>query len=111
MESFSDTSYLPSVDPLWFRDPADDKMFSIQCQCFTATHIYSPLLLGKDYSTPVTFDLPRDIFYDFWTLERVKGNGKDVTRDEVDRLDIPLHVSGGTFIPLRSQSANTTAEL
>lgn len=38
-------------------------------------------------------------------LEQVIGNGEDVTRDDVDWLDIPLHVSGWTIISLRLQSA------
>jgi len=59
----------------------------------------------------VTFYLPDDLFYDFFSLESVRGNGDWITRENVNWTDIPVHIRGGTILPLRQNSANTTTEL
>lgn len=101
---------VPSVNPMFFLYPSDTNTFGIDLQWFLGNAILvSPVT--DDNSQSVEFYLPDDIFYDFWTLEPVRGNGETVTRDDVEWTDIPVHIRGGSIIPLRSESANTTTAL
>ena len=100
----------PSMNPLFFLYPQDEKTFGIDLQFFFGDAILvSPVT--DDDSQSVTYYLPDDIFYDFWTHEAVEGRGEEVTVDDVAWEDIPLHIRGGTVIPVRSESANTTVAL
>jgi alpha-glucosidase len=106
----SSTEGSPSVYPLFFLYPSDESTYGIDYQFFLGKSILvSPVF--EDDSQSVTFHLPDDVFYDFWTLEQVRGNGESVTRDDVAWTDIPVHIRGGSVLPLRSQSANTTTAL
>lgn len=97
----------PIVSPLFFLYPGDAATFAIDLQWFYGDAILvSPVV--EDDATSVTYYLPDDIFYDFWTLEPVRGKGANVTDDNVPIDDIPVHIRGGTVVPLRSASANTT---
>lgn len=98
----------PIVNPLFFIYPEDAETFGIDLQWFYGDALLvSPVT--DDDATSVTFYLPNDIFYDFWTLQPVQGTGATVTVDDVAFTDIPVHIRGGTIIPLRSASGNTTA--
>lgn len=100
----------PSVNPLFFIYPSDTNTFGIDHQYFLGTDLLiSPVV--DDDATSVTFYLPDDVFYDFWTYKAFQGAGKDVTLDNVGFDEIPVYVRGGSIIPLRSESANTTTEL
>ncbi|EJD48260.1 hypothetical protein AURDEDRAFT_61187 [Auricularia subglabra TFB-10046 SS5] len=100
----------PAIKPLFFAYPTDANTFPIDMQYFFGDSILvSPVT--ADMSQDVTFYLPNDLFYDFWTGARVQGEGKPVTRTGVAWDDLPLHIRGGSIIPLRIESAMTTAEL
>ncbi|KAI1081134.1 glycoside hydrolase family 31 protein [Whalleya microplaca] len=100
----------PIVNPLFFVYPGDAETFGIDTQFFCGDALLvSPVV--EDYAESVTFYLPDDIFYDFWTLKPVRGEGKNVTTDQVGWTDIPVHIRGGTILPLRTESANTTTLL
>ncbi|KAG5654020.1 hypothetical protein H0H81_008330 [Sphagnurus paluster] len=100
----------PVLHPLWFKYPKDTTTFSIDLQFFYGDSLLvSPVT--QDDSTSVTFYLPRDIFYDFATLAPVKGTGAPVTLNNVSFTQIPLHIKGGSVLPLRAKSAMTTTEL
>ncbi|KAI5269131.1 alpha-glucosidase [Aureobasidium subglaciale] len=100
----------PLIQPLFFVYPGDTNTFPIEHQFFWGDSILvSPVV--NDNSTSVTFYLPDDIFYDYFTLEPVRGTGDWVTRDNVDFTDITAHIRGGSILPLRQNSANTTTEL
>ena len=104
------TEGVPSVNPLFFLYPSDPATFGIDTQFFFGDAVLvSPVV--EDDAQSVEFYLPDDVFYDFWTLEAVRGRGETVTRDNVDWTDIPVHIRGGTIVPLRSESANTTTAL
>ncbi|KAI1823766.1 glycoside hydrolase family 31 protein [Xylaria intraflava] len=97
----------PIVNPLFFVYPGDAATFGIDLQWFYGDALLvSPVT--DDNATSVTYYLPDDVFYDFWTLERVEGTGANVTVNNVSFTDIPVHIRGGTVIPMRSASANTT---
>ncbi|KAI0808705.1 glycosyl hydrolases family 31-domain-containing protein [Xylaria sp. FL0064] len=98
----------PIVNPLFFIYPNDAATFGIDLQWFYGDALLvSPVT--DDNATSVTFYLPDDIFYDFWTLKPAQGTGATVTVDDVAFTDIPVHIRGGTILPLRSASGNTTA--
>jgi alpha-glucosidase len=100
----------PPVNPLFFLYPNDANTFGIDLQWFYGDALLvSPVT--DDDATSVTYYLPDDVFYDFWTLQPVQGKGASVTVDNVAFTDIPVHIRGGTILPLRSASANTTALL
>lgn len=100
----------PVANPMFFLYPNDAKTFGIDLQYFYGDSILvSPVT--EENVTTVDIYLPDDVFYDFWTGETVRGNGSYVTLPDVPYTTIPLHVKGGSIVPLRAMSANTTTEL
>lgn len=101
----------PSVlSPLFYLYPEDKKAFSIDMQFFYGNAVLvSPVT--EENATSVDIYLPDDIFYDYYTGFPVRGKGKTVTLDDIPLTHIPLHIRGGTIIPLRASSASTTTEL
>jgi len=100
----------PLVQPLFFVYPEDANTFPIEHQFLWGDSILvSPVV--DDNSTSVSFYLPDDIYYDYFTYEPVRGTGDWVTRDNVDFTEITAHIRGGSILPLRQNSANTTTEL
>lgn len=53
----------------------------------------------------------RHSFYDYETFQPLRGHGARVPFENVNYTQIPTHIKGGSIIPLRAQSANTTTEL
>jgi alpha-glucosidase len=101
---------LPALNPLFYHYPEDANTFDIEHQFFFGDDILvSPVL--EENSTSVSIYVPNAIFYDFWTLQRVQGNGSYINLTNVDYDTIPLHIRGGAILPLRAESANTTTEL
>jgi alpha-glucosidase len=104
------TTGLPSLLPFFYQYPSDFNTFAIEHQFFFGPSILvSPVL--EENSTSVSIYLPNDTFYDFWTHERVIGTGSWVNISDVAFDSIPLHIRGGSILPLRAESANTTTEL
>ncbi|KAM0550702.1 hypothetical protein ACHAPJ_008767 [Fusarium lateritium] len=100
----------PSVNPLFFLYPTDTNTFGIDQQFFLGDSLLvSPVV--DDDSESVTFYLPDGVFYDFWTYEQVQGKGENVTLEDVGYDQIPVYIRGGSIIPLRSESTNTTTTL
>lgn len=100
----------PMINPLFFLYPNDPNTFGIQEQWFYGDSLLiSPVT--QDYSDTVTYYLPNDLFYDYWTGARVQGKGANVTQSNLTATDIPVHVRGGSIIPQRRESANTTKAL
>jgi alpha-glucosidase len=90
--------------------PSDANTFGIQEQWFYGSSLLiSPVT--TDYSDTVTYYLPKDTFYDYWTLQKVEGQGANVTQSGLAYTDIPIHIRGGSVIPHRVSSANTTKAL
>ncbi|KAF2690036.1 glycoside hydrolase family 31 protein [Lentithecium fluviatile CBS 122367] len=101
---------VPMINPMWFLYPDDPNTFAVQEQWFYGDALLiSPVT--TEMSDVVTFYLPKDRFYDYWTGEPVDGQGANVTQSGVSFTDIPVHIRGGTIIPRRVNSANTTALL
>ncbi|KAJ7168272.1 putative alpha-glucosidase [Mycena crocata] len=100
-----------TVLPLFYVYPSDTNTLEIELQFFYGPSIIvSPVT--DDDATDVTFYLPRDTFYDFFTGERLDGQGATVTRTGINFTDIPAHIRGGSILPLRiPDGANTTKQL
>jgi alpha-glucosidase len=100
----------PMINPLFFLYPNDANTFGLQDQWFYGDSLLiSPVI--QDYSDTVTYYLPNDTFYDYWTGAKVQGQGANVTQSNLTYTDIPIHVRGGSVIPHRVNSANTTKAL
>lgn len=107
---YQTTTGAPMINPLFFLYPTDPATFAIQEQWFYGDSLLiSPVT--TDYSDTVTYYLPNDTFYNFWTLAKVDGKGANVTESGLTTSDIPVHIRGGAIIPLRANSANTTTAL
>lgn len=107
---YQTTTGAPMINPLFFLYPTDANTFGIQEQWFYGDSLLiSPVT--ADYSDTVTYYLPQDSFYDYWTGAKVQGQGANVTVSELTYTDIPVHIRGGSIIPHRMNSANTTKVL
>ncbi|KUJ23716.1 maltase glucoamylase [Mollisia scopiformis] len=102
----------PVLTPMWFKYPQDPITFPIQDQFF-----YGPSLLispvTAENSTNVTIYLPHSQFYDFHTLLPVdrESSGQHMTLTNINYTKIPVHILGGSIIPMRVSGANTTTAL
>lgn len=104
------TTGAPLLNPIFFLYPNDTNTFALDLQFFYGDAILvSPVT--EENATSVNVYLPRDRFYDFKTWAIVEGQGANITLDNVAFTDIPLHIRGGTIIPLRNESAYTTTEV
>ncbi|PGH26497.1 hypothetical protein AJ80_01811 [Polytolypa hystricis UAMH7299] len=100
----------PLLNPMFYIYPKDKKVPSIDLQFFYGDSILvSPVT--EQGSTSVDIYLPKDIFYDFYSGIPVHGKGKFVPLTDISLTQIPLHIRGGSIIPMRSEGAQTTKEL
>lgn len=100
----------PVLNPMWYIYPSDATTWPIEHQFFFGDAILvSPVT--DDNATSVDIYLPKDIFYDFNTLAPIQGQGKFISLINVNFTTIPVHIRSGVVLPLRMQSAMTTAEL
>ncbi|KAL3478667.1 glycosyl hydrolases family 31-domain-containing protein [Aspergillus californicus] len=100
----------PWLMPLFFVYPGDPRTAGIETQFFFGDALLvSPVTQEGETSVDVYF--PDDLFYDWFSGIPVEGKGEVVRLNGVGYTDIPLYVRGGTIIPVRARSANTTAEL
>ena len=100
----------PVLHPLWHIFPKDQATYGIDLQFFFGDSILvSPVT--KENATSVTAYLPKETFYDFQTYDKIEGQGQNVTFDNIDFTQIPVHIRGGSILPLRASSAMTTDAL
>jgi alpha-glucosidase len=100
----------PTISPLFFMYPEDANTFDIQMQFFFGDSILvSPVL--EPNKTSVSAYMPNDLFYDFSTHQAVQGTSAMMTFDDVSFTQITSHIRGGSIIPMRIRSANTTTEI
>jgi alpha-glucosidase len=97
----------PMINPVFYLYPGDSATFGIQHQWFYGDALLvSPVV--DDFADKVDFYLPKDIWYDYWTHERIDSPGETTSRSGLKTNEIPVHIRGGTIIPQRVNSANTT---
>jgi alpha-glucosidase/alpha-D-xyloside xylohydrolase len=89
-------SGMPLMRSLWLHYP-DDR----QARALDDTYMFGDSLLVAPVLEPGALErkvyLPRGIWWDFWTSERVEG-GKVVTRP-LDLETLPVYVKAGTVLP------------
>lgn len=61
--------------------------------------------------TNVDIYLPNEKYYSFSTLLSVEGRGEYIHLTDIPYTDIPVHIRGGSIVPLRISGASTTTEL
>jgi alpha-glucosidase len=95
--------------PLSWVHPEDENTISIEHQYyFGPSLLVSPVV--AENSTTATFYVPNEIYYDFFTLAPVQGEGAEITVQDVGYDTMPLHIRGGSIVPLRTGNANTTEQ-
>ena len=100
----------PALQPLFYLYPTDQNTFSNELQFFYGDSIMvSPVT--DEGLTSVDMYFPNDVFYEWYTGAPVRGQGANVTLENIGITDIPVHIRGGSVIPIRAASANTTKEL
>jgi alpha-glucosidase len=100
----------PVLHPLWHNFPKDPATYGIDLQFFFGDSILvSPV--SQENATSVTAYLPKENFYDFKTYDKIEGQGQNVTFENIDYTQIPVHIRGGSILPLRASGAMTTAAL
>ncbi|KAL7623189.1 hypothetical protein AAE478_006870 [Parahypoxylon ruwenzoriense] len=100
----------PMVSPLFYAYPADRNTWALDLQYFLGPGLLVAPVTEED-STSVDVYMPEDVFYDWYTHERVVGRGGYVTVANQTWTDLPLYLRGGVIVPLRAESAMTTAQL
>ncbi|KAI4598086.1 hypothetical protein KJ359_003895 [Pestalotiopsis sp. 9143b] len=105
------TDGTPNVQPLFYVYPEDKTTWDLELQYFLGPGLLvAPVT--EENATSVDVYLPKDTFYDFYTHEKVEGQGAYVTREDQGVLDLPLYYRGGVIVPLRASNASmTTTEL
>lgn len=100
----------PLVQPMFFAYPEDKN-----CNPLSHQYLYGPGIMvapvTEENSTTTKIYLPDDVFYDWHTLDTVRGKGDWETLTDVAYTTIPLYYRGGNIIAQRARSANTTTEL
>ncbi|KAL4912832.1 glycosyl hydrolases family 31-domain-containing protein [Aspergillus aurantiobrunneus] len=100
----------PFLQPVFYLYPEDENTFSRDLQFFYGDALLiSPVT--KENSTSVDAYFPKDIFYDWYTGAPIHGQGASITLTDINITHIPIHIRGGSIIPVRSSSAMTTTEL
>jgi len=95
--------------PLSWVHPEDENTISIEDQYyFGPSLLVSPVV--AENSTTATFYVPNEVYYDFFTLAPVQGEGAEITVEDVGYDTMPLHIRGGSIVPLRYGDANTTEQ-
>lgn len=93
-----------------FLYPEDINTAANQLQFF-----YGPSLLvspvTEEGATSVEIYLPDDKYYSFSTLLPVEATGSYVKLTDIPYTDIPVHIRGGSIVPLRVSGAYTTAQI
>jgi alpha-glucosidase (family GH31 glycosyl hydrolase) len=104
------TKGTPVLRPLWFMEPENEDTWNIDQQFLVGKGLLiTPVTVEK--ATKVKGHYPSGIWYDFFTgvklLQGDKGQWKEV---DAPLEMIPVHIHGGTIIPLHCHASLTTFE-
>ena len=94
----------PAMWPLSWVHPTDENTINIEHQFyFGPALLVSPVV--AENATSATFYVPNEVYYDFFDLSVVQGQGAEITVDDVGYETMPLHIRGGSILPLRTGDA------
>ena len=109
----AETKGTPVVEPLFWRFPDDRETFSNENQYLSinGSILVSPVI--NENSTSVEAYIPGGAkWYTFDSWEPVPEERVGwTTFEDVDYDEIPMHVRGGSILPLRAESGMTTSEV
>jgi alpha-glucosidase/alpha-D-xyloside xylohydrolase len=91
------TTGMPIMRALWLHFPDDPKAVACPDEYLFGKNLLVAPVVEKE-ATMRTVYLPRGVWYDYWTGERMDG-GREITRS-VDLETIPLYVRAGSILPL-----------
>jgi alpha-glucosidase/alpha-D-xyloside xylohydrolase len=95
---------LPVIRAIWLHDPEDREGRARGDEFLWGPNLLVAPVTAKGATTR-RFYLPRGLWYDFWTGERVEG-GREVDR-AVDLATVPLYVRAGTILPMGPDRQST----
>jgi oligosaccharide 4-alpha-D-glucosyltransferase len=88
---------MPLMRPMFFEDPSNENLIDVKDHYF-----WGDAFLVKPITEPklaaVSIDLPRGVWFDYWTDKRYNGAQSIQLATQLDRL--PVMVRGGAFIPM-----------
>jgi alpha-glucosidase/alpha-D-xyloside xylohydrolase len=90
-------SGVPVIRALWLHYPGDDSAAARGDEYLYGGDVLVAPVVEKGAASRSLY-LPRGVWYDFWTQERMEG-GREITR-KVDLETIPLFVRAGAILPL-----------
>lgn len=91
------TTGMPIMRALWLPFPDDPKAVECADQYLWGPSMLVAPVVEKGATTRRIY-LPRSVWYDFWTGERIEG-GQEMSRP-VDLETLPLYVREGSILPL-----------
>jgi alpha-glucosidase/alpha-D-xyloside xylohydrolase len=91
------TTGMPIMRALWLHFPDDPKAVVCPDEYLFGKNLLVAPVVEKG-ATMRTVYLPRGVWYDYWTGERMDG-GREIIRS-VDLETIPLYVRAGSILPL-----------
>ena len=91
------TTGMPILRALWLHYPDDPKAVACQDEYLWGRDVLVAPVVEQGATSRKVY-LPRGVWYDFWSSERVQG-GTEFDR-EVNLETIPLYVRAGTILPL-----------
>ncbi|HYV98072.1 MAG TPA: TIM-barrel domain-containing protein [Gemmatimonadaceae bacterium] len=88
---------MPIMRAMWLHHPDDPTAVARGDQFFFGQDVLVAPVVEKGATSRRVY-LPRGVWYDFWTEERIEG-GKEITRP-VDLSTVPMYVRAGATIPV-----------
>jgi len=88
---------LPIMRALWLHHPEDPQAVARGDEYLFGRDLLVAPVVEKGATTRAVY-LPRGVWYDFWTHERIEG-GREIVRP-VDLATIPVYVRAGAVIPM-----------
>jgi alpha-glucosidase (family GH31 glycosyl hydrolase) len=88
---------MPMIRALWLHYPDDAEAVGRSDEYLWGRDLLVAPVFEKGATSRKVY-LPRGIWYDFWTEERLEG-GREIER-KVDLTTLPLYVRAGTVLPL-----------
>nr|CAG8499747.1 5448_t:CDS:10 [Entrophospora candida] len=102
---------LPIIRPMFVVFPDDEDAFAIEDQFFVGDSLLvKPIVKEGQTSTEIYFS-ENDIYYDYFTYEKIKINSHKAVEIEAPLDKIPVFIKGGSIIPQRQRIRRSSAAM